>query len=1053
MFHIRTFYIHVIMAGWFYIVLLLIPQLQAQETATCNTPWNITFQNSLYVKWDGADRTVDVQITVKPDTGENKDDTTGCNEQSHLTSFNIKKLLIDPLCSNKTHWLEAGLICEDKRLVQIKKLTIQTDYVETPYNVTILGVTNTSIKIGWDKPYSDAQITAYEVMEFKTKDFKLGDVYHTPTNFFEMFSLRPYTEYFFTVRARTATTHGSWSEIVSERTAVGVPFVPTGLIADKVTNTTIVVKWNEPDPFNGPILSYEIKWRKELDNVSIDSQSVNSTTFKIDDLDPYTEYAIQVKASTEAGSGPWSSVLSVLTDVGIPSVPTNLIALNTTENSIFISWNEPELANGPSLEYVVSWAMRGAEINQALIKNGTEYLANNLKPYNEYMFQVAAVTSAGFGPYTKPLLVWTMIGLPSAPINLTEKHVTNTSITIEWDCPEFPNGPILDYVVQFLESPNGTLMEKNITENSTILENLKPYTLYTIRVAARTETGIGSFTEDLEVQTGVGVPGLPINISAVINATSIILDWDRPEIVPGILMDYQVTWGIRGTPTSLVVIDSNTHHYDAVGLRPYTDYHFEIAARTEAGAGIAETLAIRTGIAAPSSPRKLSVSEKHDSSIHLNWIPPEHPNGPDLIYRVEWIDMANNSAVMETNSTSCAVTSLNPSTNYSIAVMAMTRAAEGPWSESLSVTTNEKRHTRNPHFVLALVLGIMLPLLTILLIVGFIIAKRKGLFDDFRQRSRESSQEMVPQRPTIEMVSNEKIARSFTVHNFIQKVNTITRYGKSGFLQEFEELKRESSEHSTNAAKIEENLIKNRWVKILPFDHSRVKIYPDGTANRSNFINANYIPGENHIIEYIATQGPLPNTVNDFWTVVWQQSVPIVVMLTQCVERAVKNCEKYWPASGENKLYGDIRVQTKQETILTSHIMRVFLVQYQNQQRHIVQMHFTTWPVSGTPRNPVDFLHFIRLVREQVSDRRPGPILVHCSAGVGRTGTFIAVDRLMQHLQSNDEIDIYNTVLEMRRYRPHMVHTMEQYVFIYSCIQQLIQDSSEPQENIYDTVA
>ncbi|KAF8774127.1 Receptor-type tyrosine-protein phosphatase eta like protein [Argiope bruennichi] len=863
MFHIRTFYIHVIMAGWFYIVLLLIPQLQAQETATCNTPWNITFQNSLYVKWDGADRTVDVQITVKPDTGENKDDTTGCNEQSHLTSFNIKKLLIDPLCSNKTHWLEAGLICEDKRLVQIKKLTIQTDYVETPYNVTILGLFN--------------------------------------------------------------------CDCVSKGKLCAPP------------------------------------------------------------------YYARLHQCTPAGK-----------------------AMYNNQSVICLLEVEPELSNVPFAGLCGVLGLCPGASRSGNIPIGSHQMGKQM---------------------------------PSAPINLTEKHVTNTSITIEWDCPEFPNGPILDYVVQFLESPNGTLMEKNITENSTILENLKPYTLYTIRVAARTETGIGSFTEDLEVQTGVGVPGLPINISAVINATSIILDWDRPEIVPGILMDYQVTWGIRGTPTSLVVIDSNTHHYDAVGLRPYTDYHFEIAARTEAGAGIAETLAIRTGIAAPSSPRKLSVSEKHDSSIHLNWIPPEHPNGPDLIYRVEWIDMANNSAVMETNSTSCAVTSLNPSTNYSIAVMAMTRAAEGPWSESLSVTTNEKRHTRNPHFVLALVLGIMLPLLTILLIVGFIIAKRKGLFDDFRQRSRESSQEMVPQRPTIEMVSNEKIARSFTVHNFIQKVNTITRYGKSGFLQEFEELKRESSEHSTNAAKIEENLIKNRWVKILPFDHSRVKIYPDGTANRSNFINANYIPGENHIIEYIATQGPLPNTVNDFWTVVWQQSVPIVVMLTQCVERAVKNCEKYWPASGESKLYGDIRVQTKQETILTSHIMRVFLVQYQNQQRHIVQMHFTTWPVSGTPRNPVDFLHFIRLVREQVSDRRPGPILVHCSAGVGRTGTFIAVDRLMQHLQTNDEIDIYNTVLEMRRYRPHMVHTMEQYVFIYSCIQQLIQDSSEPQENIYDTVA
>ncbi|GBL94852.1 Receptor-type tyrosine-protein phosphatase eta [Araneus ventricosus] len=1037
------------MATWLYFVLLFIPLLRAQVANNCFTPWNVTLQNPLHVKWDGEDRNTDVRIVVKPDVGENSKWINGCREQSENTTFSVRELRIEPLCANTTHWLTAGLVCEDNSIVGTRTFTIQTDYVEAPFNVTIDAVTNTSIKIGWKEPYSDAQITVYHVWKTKT-DFAVENIYHTVPNFYEFGSLIPYTEYSFVVRAKTDTTFGPWSETVRERTKVGVPFMPTGLTADAVTNSSIVVRWNEPVPSKGPILSYEIKWGKESGTQVI--EVVKSTFYKIDYLYAYTEYSIQVKATTEAGSGPWSSVLSVLTAIGIPSVPTNLTALNTTENSILVSWNAPEPANGPSLEYVVSWGDTGATSIQVSVKNETEYLADGLKPYTEYVFQVAASTSAGFGPYTKKILVRTQIGLPSEPVNLTETHVTNTSIAIEWGSPELPNGPILDYVIQFLEYPNGSISEMETKENSTTLRNLKAYTLYIIRVGARTEAGLGPFAENLEVQTGVGVPGLPTNISCAVNATSITLIWERPEIVPGVLLDYQVSWGVRGTPVSLVVMDSSTHHYDAVGLRPYTEYQFEIAARTEAGAGKAETLTLRTDIADPSSPRELTVVETHETSILLKWLPPEHPNGPDLIYSVKWVDPANNSENLETNSTSCSVTKLKPSTNYSIAIIARTKAGDGPWSPILSVTTHEKRHTKNPHFVLAMVLGIMLPLLIILLIVGFIIARRKGIFDDFRPRSREPSQEMQPPRPTIQMVPNDKIARSFTVHNFLQKVNPITRYGQAGFLQEFEELKRESPQHPTNAAKIEENLTKNRWVKILPFDHSRVKIYPDGTSNRSNFINANYIPGESHIIEYIATQGPLPNTVNDFWTVVWQQSVPIVVMLTQCVERAVKNCEKYWPASGESKLYGDIRVQTKQETMLTSHIMRVFLVQYQNQQRHIVHMHFTNWPVDGTPRNPVDFLHFIRLVREQVSERRPGPILIHCSAGVGRTGTFIAVDRLMQHLQSKDDIDIYNTVLEMRRYRPHMVHTMEQYVFIYSCVQQFIQDASVPQENIYDTV-
>ncbi|PRD28994.1 UNVERIFIED_CONTAM: Ptprj [Trichonephila clavipes] len=86
--------------------------------------------------------------------------------------------------------------------------------------------------------------------------------------------------------------------------------------------------------------------------------------------------------------------------------------------------------------------------------------------------------------------------------------------------------------------------------------------------------------------------------------------------------------------------------------------------------------------------------------------------------------------------------------------------------------------------------------------------------------------------------------------------------------------------------------------------------------------------GDSYLLEYIATQGPLPNTVNDFWTLAWQQSVPVIVMLTQCVERAVKNCEKYWPNTGETKLFGDVQVNTKSENILTSHVQRVFVMKH-----------------------------------------------------------------------------------------------------------------------------
>ncbi|GIY59644.1 receptor-type tyrosine-protein phosphatase eta [Caerostris extrusa] len=817
---------------------------------------------------------------------------------------------------------------------------------------------------------------------------------------------------------------------MSVRTKIGVPFAPVALKADEVTNTSISVNWKEPQPFYGTILAYTIKWSKKSAVNPINSTDVELTNCKIENLEPYTEYSVQVRASTEAGPGPWSSILTVRSAVGIPSVPLNIMAINITSTSILLTWTEPEPANGPDLEYLVSWGIRGSAITQVIV-NELEFSATDLIPHTEYAFQVAAKTTAGLGTYSQRIFAQTKIGLPTPPQNLTTVEVTNTSVTIQWEAPELSNGPLLDYVVQFFEHPNGAINEKNSSEKTTKLESLKPNTLYTVRVSAQTEAGIGPSTDDLEVQTGIGVPGPPTNVSSVINATSIILTWYPPEHIPGHIADYLVSWGVKDTQASLVVIENEKPRYDAVGLLPYTEYVFDIAARTEAGAGTPEFLSLRTDVAIPTSPRKLEPTENTDSSILLRWFEPEHPNGPILNYQVKWSEyLSGEFKTHDTESNWYNITGLKPTTNYSLSVVAKTSAGQGPWSTVLVTSTKDKKpSSSNSGFILALALGIT-------------------------GRPREPSVEYINPRPDIQLVGLQKNPRrTFTVHDFEQKYTSIHRYGQSGFLQEFEELKKESPQHPCNAAKMEENLTKNRWVKILAFDHSRVKIQPDAAANRSNFINANYIPGDSYLLEYIATQGPLANTINDFWTAVWQQSVPMIVMLTQCVERAVKTCEKYWPNQGETKLYGDIQVQTTNETILTSHVLRVFLIQYQNQQRHVLHVHFTGWPAAGCPRSPEEFLHFIRVVRSQVSDKRPGPMLVHCSAGVGRTGTFIAMDRLMQHVQNKDDIDIYGTVLDMRNYRPEMVFTGDQYIFLYSCVLQMIQDRKENMENIYDTIS
>ncbi|GFV39914.1 receptor-type tyrosine-protein phosphatase delta [Trichonephila clavipes] len=319
-----------------------------------------------------------------------------------------------------TIWKTTFAVIADIRPQMLEKVienwTSRLDYIRAsrgnllaPSNFSFVAITNISITLEWDAPeFSEKPIIAYQVRRSKTDAFEAADIYHTSTTKYTFAGLVPYTLYYFEVRASTETTVGPWSETLSQQTKVGVPFAPVGVSEEYVTNSSIAVKWKEPQPFCGPITLYTIQYSKKSDPTSFNDTIVEFANYTIENLIPYTEYSIQVRAKTEAGFGPWSAVLIVLTDVGIPSVPTDLVAINTTARSILLSWNAPDPANGPSLEYLMSWGVRGSSISQVLVL-GTEFLADTLVPHKEYSFQVAAKTSAGLGPKSKRLYVWTKI--------------------------------------------------------------------------------------------------------------------------------------------------------------------------------------------------------------------------------------------------------------------------------------------------------------------------------------------------------------------------------------------------------------------------------------------------------------------------------------------------------------------------------------------------------------------------------------------------------------------------------------------------------------------
>ncbi|XP_055966499.1 receptor-type tyrosine-protein phosphatase V-like [Sorex fumeus] len=279
--------------------------------------------------------------------------------------------------------------------------------------------------------------------------------------------------------------------------------------------------------------------------------------------------------------------------------------------------------------------------------------------------------------------------------------------------------------------------------------------------------------------------------------------------------------------------------------------------------------------------------------------------------------------------------------------------------------------------------------------------------------------------------------RPIPLHSFRQSVEAKSAHANQAFFQEFEELKEVGREQPRLEAQHPANAAKNRYPHVLPYDHSRVRLAQLEGEPHSDYINANFIPGHAHPQEFIATQGPLKRTLEDFWRLVWEQQIHMIVMLTVGMENGRVLCEHYWPADPNPVTHGHITVHLLAEEPEDEWTRREFQLQHSThqQERRVKQLQFTTWPDHGVPEAPTPLLAFTELVRTQArASQGTGPILVHCSAGVGRTGTFVALLRLLQQLEEEQTVDVFNAVYALRMHRPLMIQTPSQYIFLHSCL-------------------
>lgn len=270
------------------------------------------------------------------------------------------------------------------------------------------------------------------------------------------------------------------------------------------------------------------------------------------------------------------------------------------------------------------------------------------------------------------------------------------------------------------------------------------------------------------------------------------------------------------------------------------------------------------------------------------------------------------------------------------------------------------------------------------------------------------------------------------VADLLQHINLMKTSDSYGFKEEYESFF-EGQSATWDVAKKEQNRTKNRYGNIIAYDHSRVILQPIEDDPSSDYINANYIDGYQRPSHYIATQGPVHETVYDFWRMVWQEQSACIVMVTNLVEVGRVKCYKYWPDDAE--VYGDFKVTFVEVEPLAEYVVRTFTLERRgfNEVREVKQFHFTGWPDHGVPYHATGLLSFIRRVKLS-NPPSAGPIVVHCSAGAGRTGCFIVIDIMLDMAEREGVVDIYNCVKALRSRRINMVQTEEQYIFIHDAI-------------------
>uniref|UniRef100_A0A8C7KDC4 Receptor-type tyrosine-protein phosphatase F n=1 Tax=Oncorhynchus kisutch TaxID=8019 RepID=A0A8C7KDC4_ONCKI len=956
----------------------------------------------------------------------------------------------------------------------IEARTAQSTPSAPPQEVHLLSLSSTSIKVSWVAPPAASRhgdivrySLAYQAATGEDLERHKVSGIRADVSSYILEGLEKWTEYQVWVRAHTDVGPGPESPAVRIRTKEDVPGAPPRKVeADVLNSTALRVTWKPPLQVkqHGQIRGYQVVYSR-LENGEprgqpsiMDLLHLRPATWTeavITGLLPETTYSVTVAAYTTKGDGARSKAKVVTTTGAVPGRPTMMIS-TTIGNTALIQWQPPKEMVGEHVGYQLQYKRMEEEsfTVKDFKKTDDHFTVTGLHKGATYVFKLCAKNRAGTGEeYVKEIT--TPDDVPSSyPQNLSVVGLTTTTTKLAWEPPALAerNGRIVQYVVVY----------RDINKTQMTIMGLQPDTTYDIRVRAFTSKGAGpnspsiqKFTKNFGVKT--------------VMKTSVLLTWEVPETYKS-----QVPFKILYNQQS-VEVQGNLKRKLITRLQPDTDYSFVLMSRGNSAGGLQQQVSIRT---APDLLKTKPIQYQHHPeeggklTITLPRVPTTAPirwyyivvvpvtpatlrrwENPEDMDLDELLEASSDQSLRRRRQTQeflrpyiAAKMDNLPDTftlgdekkyngfynkplpgqqQYLCFVLAALKDHESktfaasPYSDPITVKLHSGMplHAEDPEM-----LWVMGPVLAVVLIIIIVIAIL--LF------KREHP-----------LISTTDLAN----HIERLKANDGLR-----FSQEYESVdpgQQFTWEHSN----LEVNKPKNRYANVIAYDHSRVILASVDGVPGSDYINANYIDSYRKQNACIATQGPLPETLSDFWRMVWEQRTNTIVMMTRLEEKSRVKCDQYWPSRG-TETYGMIQVTMLDTVELATYSVRTFAL-YKNgssEKREVRQFQFMAWPDHGVPEYPTPTLAFLRRVKS-CNPTDAGPMVVHCSAGVGRTGCFIVIEAMLERMKHEKSVDIYGHVTCMRAQRNYMVQTEDQYVFIHEALLEAATcgNTEVPARNLY----